>query len=478
MKKRSKYFNLSFFSFLYVLILIIFHKAFTINFFQDDYFFLKISRAKNITDFLHFFSPFHEYSYKPLATEVFYFILHLFKENVFIGHFIVFTFYFIGLIFLYKIVKLLINDLTAKLTVFLYGISLIHVFQLYWFATFQEVAVFTFLCISFYSFLKNKYLLSTIFFIFALFCKETAALYAPFLTLFVIVLRKDKIKKLPIFLITVFIFWLLYRYSLSFVTALDNYKMVWNPKLLLNNSIWYLLWGIGLPNFFPDYFRSIFSKPIATFWEILKIPYSKTYLFLLFVYLLLFFVGLIYLLYKQKDKKKFFLTVLYCLTNFFIFLGPILLFRHKWMIRLTMPFIFIAIIEGLLIYFLLTNKNKLINDLGILLLTIYCIWNFFGVKVHEISSTYFLENNIYIKTQKYFVKNRDEILKHNIIYLKDSSHNLPKGWNGSEKLLNSFSGENFINHFLPEKKIKIIFGYQDDKIPKNAYIINSQELLP
>ena len=112
------------------------------------------------------------------------------------------------------------------------------------------------------------------------------------------------------------------------------------------------------------------------------------------------------------------------------------------------------------------------------LLIIYCVWNFFGVKVHEISSTYFLENNIYIKTQKYFVKNRDEILKHNVIFLKDTSHNLPKGWNGSEKLLNSYSGENFINHFLPEKKIKVIFGYQDNKIPKNAYIINSQELLP
>lgn len=474
MLKKINWIFICFFGYL----IFIYKNAFTINFFQDDYFFLKISRAKNIADFLHFFSPFHEYFYRPLATEVFYFILHLLKENVFIGHFIVFTVYFIGLIFLYKIVKLLINDLTAKLTVFLYGISFIHVFQIYWFATFQEVAVFTFLCVSFYSFLKNKYLLSTIFFIFALLCKETAALYAPFLILFVIVLKKDKIKKLPIFLITVFIFWLLYRYSLSFVTALDNYKMVWNSKLLLNNSIWYLLWGIGLPNFLPDYFRSIFSKPIATFWEILKIPYSKIYLFLLFIYLLLLFIGLIYLLYKQKNKKKFFLTVLYCLISFFIFLGPILFFRHKWMIRLTMPFVFIAIIEGSLIYCLLTNKKKLINYLGMFLLIIYCVWNFFGVTVHEISSTYFLENNIYIKTQKYFKKNRGKILKYNIIYLKDTSYNLPKGWNGSEKLLNSYSGENFINHFLPEKKIKVIFGYQDNKIPENAYIINSQELLP
>lgn len=465
-----------FFTCLFLYLIYVFRRAFTINFFQDDYFFLKISRIKNAGDFLRFFSPIREYSYKPLATEVFYFILHLFRENVFAGRLIVFVFYFIGLIFLYKIVKLLINDLTAKVTVFIYGASFIHVFQLYWFATFQEVAVFAFLCISFYLFLKNKHLLSAVFFILSLFCKETAALYAPFLVLYTLVFSKEKIKKLPIFIAAAFVFWLLYRYSLNFVTALDNYKMIWNPKLLVNNGIWYFLWGAGLSNFLPDYFRSIFSSPIATFWKILEIPYSKVYFFSLALYLILFGLCLIYYIFTKKRNNKWLL--IYLFFNFFVFLGPILFFIHKWMIRLTEPLIFIALIEGLVIYQMLANKNKVFKYTGVILLILYGVWNFFGVAVHEISSTYVFENNVYLKTKSYFVKNKPEILKHDVIYLKDTTHNLPKGWNGSEKLINSFAEGSFIDHFVPEKRMKVIFGFQDKNIPEDAYVINSNDLLP
>ena len=510
MKEKNKIKNMHFFVLIFFLILLFFLSVFKINFFQDDYFFLKISRVNSIIDFFKFYSPIREYSYKPLATETFYFILHVFKENIFIGKSIVFITFFIGLIFFYKIVlNLTKKELLARLTILIYGLSFIHVFQLYWFATFQEVAVFCFLSISFYSFLKNKSILSGLFFIFALFCKETAILYILFLGLFVFVFDKNKLKKIAVHVVISFIFLLLYRYSLTFVTSLDNYKIVWNPKLLINNSVWYFLWGIGFPNFLPDYFRSIFSKPIVTFWEILKIPYTKVYLSLLFIYLIFLFIGFLsYVIARIRQlaetkqshmrlprpfgwrshpfgwrshpfgTRNDIMLILYLLANFFIFLGPILFFRHKWMIRLTMPFIFIAVIEALIIYYLLVNKNKWFNGLGVFLVIIYCIWNFFGVKVHEVSSTYLLENSIYLKTQAYFKKNKDEILKYDVIYLKDITHNLPAGWNGSEKLINSFANENFIDHFLPEKKIKVIFDFQNKKKPKNSYVINSNKLLP
>jgi len=482
--KKNK--NLGFWIFFFLYIIYIYKTAFNINFFIDDYFFLKISRIKSIAEFLNFYLPFRNYSYKPLAGETFYFVIHLLNNNAFLGHVIAFITYFIGLVFLYKIIKLLKeSDLLAKLTVFLYGISFVHVFQIYWFATYQEIAIFAFLAISFYGFLKKKYILSILFFIFASLSKETAVLFAPFLILFVLILNKLNLKKIknqiiPLITIVIlaFLFWLAYRYSLNFVTREDNYKMAWDLRLLLNNGMWYFFWGIGFPNFMPDYFRSIFSKPLPAFWQLIKNPETSIYFYLLIIYLMLLMIGLlIIVLPKFKNAKKYLFLIIYSLINFFIFLGPILFFRHKWMIRLSLPLIFIAFAEAVIIYLLLINKNKYIKYLGLFILALYTIWNFFGVRVHENTSTYLLENTIFYNTQKYFAKHRLEILKHDYIYFKDTTNNLPKGWNGSEKLKLSLSNSNFLDHFFPDEKIKVIYQSETKKIPENAYILESNILL-
>jgi len=137
-----------------VLVFFFFINAFKINFFKDDFFFLQISHVHDLKGFLNFFSPIRTYSYKPLASEVFYFFI---RNNIFIGRLIVFVTYLTGLCFLYRSIFFLSkNSLLAKLTVFLYAISFVHVFQLYWLATYQEVVVFAALTISFYLFLQKN----------------------------------------------------------------------------------------------------------------------------------------------------------------------------------------------------------------------------------------------------------------------------------------------------------------------------------
>ncbi len=474
-----------FFTALVVYVLFVFRNAFSINFFQDDFFFLKISNVKNIVDFLNFYSPFRQYSYKPLAGETFYFIIHLLSNNVILGHLIVFVTYFIGLMFLYQIIKLLMkNDLLAKLSVFFYAISFIHVFQLYWFATFQEIAIFTFLVVSFYTFLRNKYLLSVIFFILACLCKETAVLYAPFLVLYVIIANRGKlmnVKKqfipLVIILAVTLLFWLMYRYSLSFVTQLDNYKMVWNPRLLLNNGMWYFLWAWGAPNFMPDYFRSIFSQPIPAFWKMLTNPVTRIYFYIVIAYFILFIGLTVVMLLKHKQAKRTLSIFIYCIVNFFIFLGPILFFLHKWMIRLTLPLLFVVFIQALIISLLLNRQNKYFRYAGYILICLYVIWNFLGIKVHEETSTYLLENKIFHNASQYFGEHRQEILSHNVIYFKDTTNNLPKGWNGSEKLKLSFAEQSFLDYYFPDANLKAVYGFEDEQIPNNAYVVESNIFL-
>lgn len=477
--------DLVFFTFLFGYILFVFRGAFSTHFFQDDYFFLKISRIGSVSDFLNFYSPFHEYSYKPLATETFYFMLHLLGTNVLLGHLIVFATYAIGLIYLYKVVRLVSgSSLFARISVFLYAISFIHVFQLYWFATFQEVALFTFLTVSFYSFLRGNYISFLLFFILAALCKETAALYTPFVILFTMLYHKGnmaRIKKqallvVVLLILTVF-FWFVYSYSLNHVTSLDNYKIGWHPRVLLNNGIWHLLWGMGFPNFMPDYFSSFFSPPIPAFWEAIKGPYTKTYLGLLIGYWVILLGVMVGVFFRLKNTKKQFSVLVFCVVSFFMFLGPILFFSHKWMIRLTLPLIFMALLQGWILYQCISDKNKYIKYMGMFVLILYAVWNYYGVRVHEVTSTYALESSIYAKADRYFNDHRKTILNYEVVYFKDTTHNFPKGWNGSEKLKNSFSGDNFLDHFFPEKKMKVIYGFENQKIPSNAYILESNRLL-
>ena len=474
-------------------VFLFFANAFKMNFFKDDFFFLQISHIHDLKGFLNFFSPMRTYSYKPLASEVFYFFI---RNNIFIGRIIVFATYLIGLYFLYRSIFFLSkNSLLAKLTVFLYAISFVHVFQLYWLATYQEIVVFTALTISFYLFLRKKYLPSIFFYILALLSKETAILYVVFLVLINALINRKKIKNLRKNLVQIYlplvsyivvsaIFYLLFQYSLRFVTSLDNYKMNFNLKLIVNNSLWYFLWAWGLPNFLPEYMKSIFFKFTADFWKLFK---DKSFLIYLYTYSAYFFIflssSIIYILTNLKKIKEIFLMKIFVLINFFIFLGPILFFPHRWMIRLTLPLIFISLFQAYV--FVLFFKNKPVFKIFfIVLIVLYTVTNYFGVKLHESSSLYLLESRFVTNADRVFKKYGAQIEKHPVLYFTDFVYNKKikkkiyyRPWGGSKKLDNTFHGQYFLDYYFPGKNMKAIYGYTTEKIPKNAYVIHSELFL-
>jgi hypothetical protein len=146
------------------------------------------------------------------------------------------------------------------------------------------------------------------------------------------------------------------------------------------------------------------------------------------------------------------------------------------MVRLTLPLLFVTLVESGIL-FLALKTNKLMKYISSIALVLFVIWNFAATSIHENSSTYLLETHIFNTTQTYIKTHKNEILKYNTIYFKDTTHNLPKGWNGSEKLYTSFSNNHFIEYFIPEKKFNIIYGFQHPEIPKDAYILESNSLL-
>ncbi len=467
---------------MFFLIIFLFQRAFKINFFLDDYFFLKISRASSLNDFVNFFSPVRGYSYKPMATELFYFLLISLKYRVFIGHIIVFAVYFIGLYYLYRLVRQLTkNQLLGYLSVFIYGINFIHVYQLYWFATFQEIMVFTALTVAFYYFLNRKYFLSFIPFVIALLSKETAILFVPFLFLFTAVFQKKDLRKktavLFFYLTIAVLFYFVYRYSLKQVTALDNYKIQFdNPKLVLNNFLWYFLWGLGMPSFMPDVMPSIFSKPLPAFNDYFKSQQIQIYFFLLGLYWCAVAGMWIYLVVKDRTKlKKTLFLALGTFAGFVIFLGPMIFFRHRWMIRLTVPLVFLSLFQAYILSFF---HNRKLRKILVHVLVVYLVLSYFGIKIHESTSTYLLEDNIFIKTRDYFSDNKTRFARCPIIYFNDSLQDKINPWGGSKKLKNSYWDQYFLDFYFPGKRIRAIYAFeQAEPIPQKECIIEADYLL-
>ncbi|PIP14845.1 hypothetical protein COW98_00475 [Candidatus Roizmanbacteria bacterium CG22_combo_CG10-13_8_21_14_all_35_9] len=473
---------MSFFIVLFSTVLLFFHQAFKIKFFQDDYFFISISQPKNITDFLHFFSPIRTYSFKPLSSELFYFFLKLFNYNFFIGHLTVFITYFFGLYFLYQCVRIVSkNNLFAKLSVFLYAINLTHVFQLYWFATFQEILLFTALTASFYFYLKKKIPVSLVFFLIALLSKETAILFIPFLLLYDFVFNKKEITKKSYFLIyflTAFYFYFIYRLSLTYVTENANYSInLTNLRMIINNAMWYLLWAVGMPNFVPNFMQSIFKPPLPIFQEYWKQTDFQIYSFLLLISWLILLVSFLILLVKKKNViKSVFNWGLFCLISFYLYLGPILFFPHKWIVRLMLPQIFISVFFAYILWQLI-NAKGITKNLAIVYLVIYVLVSYFGVRLHQSSSLYFLENQIAEKATQYFQEHKKEILKYDAIFFRDLPLIREEIWGQSIKLKDSLMDEHFLSYFFPEKKLKAFYSFETKSPPKNSYLINSFLLL-
>ena len=460
---------------------------------------MKIARINSFHQFINFFSPVRQYSYKPISTEVFYFLIHLFNDNIFVAHLVGFLVYFIGVYYLFKIIFHLSDDkFLSYLATGFFAINFTHVFQLYYLGTMQEVFLFTFLSLTFFNFLKGKKLLSIIFFVLALLSKETAVLFVPFLIVFLLIRHSGEersddsrivvrfwtrslrsLARMTPYLILGLIFTLIYQYSLKYVTALDNYKISFNPRLAINNLIWYFLWSLGVPNFTSLYFTSIFKPPIAEFWKMFKnFPEIKIYYLLLISYYLLFIISISY--YLLKNKKKLFELVnwylLVGLVGFFIFLGPILFFEHRWMVRLTIPLIFVVLIQSFLILYLI-KAGKIFRLFGFILISLYIVLQILGISIHESSSTFLLESRFTKNAKKYLETHKKEIAKYKYIYFIDKTKIVPIPWGGSEKLKVTLGDQNFIDFYFPGSSLKAIYGFEDKTIPKDAYIVNSFDIL-
>src|SRR3990167_6080232 len=174
----------------FVLPLTIFFPSFSAFYTNDDFFLLKISNIRTVGEFLNFFNfmkcPEGLAVYRPLTTQVFYFLSNrLFDLNPLWSHIISFIFLFAIIYLIFRIaLEIFGNQKIASLAALLYATSASHFGHLYYLATFQELGMTFFVLLSCLFFLKTKKLAAFIFFILALMSKETA-IVTPFLLILI-----------------------------------------------------------------------------------------------------------------------------------------------------------------------------------------------------------------------------------------------------------------------------------------------------
>lgn len=459
---------------LFSVFLLFFLGGFSIRYFSDDFKFLEVSL---LFDLASFFSPFRTTFYRPLPTEFFYFFLQRLPYPMITGHIIVFFTFLVGIHFLFKTIHLITKDREiAFFSSILYLFHFSHVYQLYWFATFQEIAQFTFLIMSLYWILQKRFGISIGIFILALFSKEQAVLFPFVAFLFYFLKYRKPHRVFVVYAVLAAVFIGVHAYVNKHMPVLPEYVIHLDPKLFINNTLWYGLWSLGLPAMMSDYMRSIFSLPFGDFWGYFaRIPF-RIYFFGMIIYnVSMAFSLLSILLSKPQEKKQVMSIVVLCAFLFLFFLLPVMPIIHKWMVRLTIPLIFVSLIGGVTLSFLW--KRKSLRPVVITLLVIYLVWNFFGVKEHEIISTYTLESRISRNAEKIFM-NVTRFERCNSIYIQDPKEMKMGSWEGSEKIALTLSGQSFVTHYLPQRKdMKVFYEYRTKKIPAGSCVVTTGELM-
>ena len=289
-------------------------------FFQDDFYFLRLSRANNLFDFLKFFSPWHQQGFpcfRPLGTQVYFFIGSLVGggKSYLVLREISFLFHFLNSFLIFKIVeKVSRKRQLALILSALYLVAPLHFLNLYYIAAFQQILAAFWQFLGFYFYLNKRRKIIYFCFAFALLSKETAIVYPALLFLFSLIGQKEiNFKKAFRQIKKEFFYWLGFGIIIIFYGLLrwlsfsqgpgPEYELSLSFRTFLSSARWYVIWLLGAPETIISYAGRGFAFDWSSFVKDTKIwGYLFTGTFLAEVTLLCLI--LVNLIGFSKDRKK------------------------------------------------------------------------------------------------------------------------------------------------------------------------------
>lgn len=468
--------------YIYITSFLMFLPSLFVFYTNDDFFFLKISRAENLSQVINFFNllkgPDGFGMYRPLTSQMFYWLSWtLFNLNPIGLHLIVFLIFFAVIYLVYLITRELTADIKlALISAFMYATSATHFAHLYYLATFQELGMTFFVLLSCLNFIRNKSILSIIFFILALLSKETAII-TPLLLVLIYFYQKQrgfrlwKIKKIAIdlmpFIILIGIYLVFRISSYGFATG-NTYIWDFSPLKLINTLFWYSLWTLNLPETILDFVGpGIKINPnLLLYWSNIIIP-----IFYLFFVQLIFLSVASFKILKQnlKDKNSFARISLFSgLWYLFSLLPVVFLPEHKFSYYLTLPLISVV----LWFSFLLKRfQNDVITGV---FLGIWLTLSALAIK-HSMNTSWITQGEMISQRVSDYIKVNNT--GSNIVLIDtDYDKNLPWSPTGIVKV--TLSGQNFFKVFFINKINNVVYlGNGDKDGYKNYNIIKSRRFL-
>lgn len=357
---------------------VLYKDSFRAYFFQDDWFTLRISNAKNVSDFLQFFIPRKDIIYyRPLGMQTpFFLIKSFFGLNPLIFHIFSFITHSVNVILVFYLIRLIKKDIfAALLSAFMYAVSAVHYIPMFWSATYAFVLGPTFFFLTFILFLlsesgkKNYYLFSWIIFSLGLLVNEMVSVFIPLMLIYQIYSKKIDLRKIiPYSIPLIFIF--LIRFII-FTPPLGGSYQIGVGKQLLLNLRGYIMWSFNWPEEMTAQFMKLFKvnpKFIREFGI-----YLWSFLFT-FLVSLIFMIILPLLLIILKRGKSFIALFFFSLSWFMIGLLPVIFFiQHSFSYYLPISLVgLLLLINSVFSHFtkIIYNINKPVTLILVLVLLV------------------------------------------------------------------------------------------------------------
>lgn len=361
--------------FLFLIILVsgfLYRDSFHAYFFQDDWFNLKISNAKNMHDVLLFFIPRTDVTYyKPLGMQLpFYVMSSIFGFSPFPFHVLTYVTHSVNIILLFIFIRLLLKrDDAALLASFLYGTSSVHYTSFYWPSAYCDVISPTVLYISmllFLQFINRKkniyYLLSILACAAGLLTNELVLVLPVLLVLCLFMLRKFSYIKhtIPFFLMTIVLY--LLRFSVARPPISGLYQIALGKHIFTNIEA-YVLWSFNWPEEMKAQMVNFFTINPRFIYEFSF--YYRVFIGTLIINLILFILApVVFVILREKNagdiKAKLFFGIGWFLTG----LLPVIFFPyHSFSYLLPIPLFGLLFLSAYLFaafYDVLKTKNKFI----------------------------------------------------------------------------------------------------------------------
>lgn len=337
-------------------------------FYADDWYHLSLVQINSFHDFINFFSfkPTAQSAtfYRPLSTQVFFFILYsLVGLNAFWYYFFVLSVFCFSLLVLYKVAfELTKRSRIALISVLMYSASVTNFNRIYFLSAFQEILLVTTILLSLYFYIKPmkqlRIILSLSFFILALASKETAVIFPVILVVYELI-KHRKIPKVIVLYYLILAPYVFFRFIHFGIATGDSYIWDFSPLKAANTFIWYCLWTIGAPEGLIN-FASKWLMVIPSFYS--EYPkWSKIILTSLYASVSGLALLTIVNWRKVNSRNIFFIII------FIAFLFPVLFLPwHKFSLELGLPLV------GFVLFIASLTSHKKLFAFGV---TVYLVTN-------------------------------------------------------------------------------------------------------